>query len=92
VTGAAGYWFPAILPAGTGGRRQGHDRGPLRPEPCPRGNSHVDGIDKGKSAAFAWWHFHGLFGNRWSWAAIALSLAVQLPVRRVTQPRRTPDA
>jgi hypothetical protein len=36
--------------------------------------------------------FHGLFGNRWSWAAIALSLALQLLVRRVTQPCRTPDA
>jgi hypothetical protein len=36
--------------------------------------------------------FHGLFGNRWPWAAIALSLALQLLVRRVTQPRRTPDA
>ena len=36
--------------------------------------------------------FHGLVGNRWSWAAIALSLVLQLLVRRVTQPRRTPDA
>jgi hypothetical protein len=36
--------------------------------------------------------FHGLVGNRWSWAAIALSLAAQLLVRRVTQPRPTPDA
>jgi hypothetical protein len=37
-------------------------------------------------------HFHSLFGNRSLGAAIALSLALQLPVRRVTQPRRTPDA
>jgi hypothetical protein len=37
-------------------------------------------------------HFHGLFGNRRPWAAVALSLALQLLVRRVTQPRRTPDA
>lgn len=36
--------------------------------------------------------FHGLFSNRWPWAAIALSLALQLLVRRVTQPRFTPDA
>ena len=36
--------------------------------------------------------FHGLVGNRWSWAAIGLSLAAQLLVRRVTQPRRMPDA
>ncbi|HEV2917877.1 MAG TPA: hypothetical protein VG673_01335 [Actinomycetota bacterium] len=36
--------------------------------------------------------FHGLVGNRRSWAAIALSLAAQLLVRRVTQPRFTPDA
>ena len=35
---------------------------------------------------------HGLFGNRWPWAAIALSLALQLLVRRVTQPRPTPEA
>jgi hypothetical protein len=36
--------------------------------------------------------FHGPFGDRWPWAAIALSLSLQLLVRRVTQPRRTPDA
>jgi hypothetical protein len=36
--------------------------------------------------------FHGLLGSRWSWAAIALSLALQLLARRVTQPRRTSDA
>jgi hypothetical protein len=30
--------------------------------------------------------------NRMAWAAIALSLTLQLLVRRVTQPRRTPDA
>lgn len=36
--------------------------------------------------------FPGLFGNRWPWAPIALSLALQLLVRRVTQPRFTPDA
>jgi hypothetical protein len=36
--------------------------------------------------------FHGLFGNRWPWAPIGLSLALQLLVRRVTQPRFTPDA
>ena len=35
---------------------------------------------------------HGLFGNCWPWAAIALSLALELPKRRVTQPRPTPDA
>ena len=36
--------------------------------------------------------FHGLFGNRWPWPAIGLSLALQLLVRRVTQPRPTPEA
>jgi hypothetical protein len=36
--------------------------------------------------------FLGLVGNRWLWAAIARSLTAQLLVRRVTQPRFTPDA
>jgi hypothetical protein len=36
--------------------------------------------------------FPGLFGSRWPWAPIALLLALQLLVRRVTQPRFTPDA
>jgi hypothetical protein len=36
--------------------------------------------------------FHGLVGNRWSWPAIALSLVLQLLVRRVTPPRRMPEA
>jgi hypothetical protein len=36
--------------------------------------------------------FHGLFGNRWPWAAVALSPALQPLVRRMAQPRPTPDA
>jgi hypothetical protein len=79
MTGAAGYWFPGCRfpPAAS-------------PTSCSAAattqrSSQERTVDRVNA-------FHGLFGNRWSWAAIALSLAVQLLVRRVTQPRPTPDA
>jgi hypothetical protein len=79
MTGAAGYWFPGCRfpPAAS-------------PTSCSAAattqrSSQERTVDRDNAS-------HGLFGNRRSWAAIALSLALQLLVRRVTQPRPTPDA